>query len=278
MTQSPLVIVEREGDVGIVSLNSPPVNALGRELTESLNRAFAVLLDDAAVHAIVLVGHGKMFCGGANIKEFVDLLPGQLHASHRLNPLFNKIEEAAKPVIAAIHGACLGGGLEMAMACHYRVGAESALVGQPEVKLGLIPGAGGTQRLPRLVGLAKAATLCAFGNVIRADEALASGILDKIAEGDSRAHAIRLAHEVAPRPTRDRCDRLTDVSTLADVREQIGQPTDQSFAPLKAIEAIETAARLPFVEGLRVEAELFEECLYSDQSRALIRDFLNRKK
>ena len=178
----------------------------------------------------------------------------------------------------AIHGSALGGGLETAMAGHYRVVAPSAQVGQPEVKLGLIPGAGGTQRLPRLAGVAKAVDMCAFGAPIKAQDALASGIVDKIIEGDLRAGAIAFANEIATKPfrkTRDRNEKLAgaDPAIFAAARDQARKKLRGQTAPLAAIDAVESATKLPFAEGLRHEATLFAECLRGPQSKALIHAF-----
>jgi 3-hydroxyacyl-CoA dehydrogenase len=190
--------------------------------------------------------------------------------------------------VAAIHGFAFGGGLELAMACHYRVAAASAQVGQPEVKLGIIPGAGGTQRLPRLAGLAKAAQMCATGNPIGAVEAHGSGIVDRVVEndGDVLGEAIGFARAVLARgePPRRTCDlsvALGDPAAheqaLAAVREALRKRGPRLLAPLKAIEAVEAAAMLPFAEGLNREAELFRECLFSDQSKALIHVFFGER-
>ena len=161
---------------------------------------------------IVLIGGGRTFCGGADIKEFGKLTSGQKPLDVGLDPLLSALEDCPKPVVCAIHGTAFGGGLEMAMACHYRVAAPDAQVGQPEVKIGLIPGAGGTQRLPRLAGVAKAAEMCAGGEPVRAADALAAGILDKLIEGDLLPGAVAFAREVAakgpPRKTRDLTAKL----------------------------------------------------------------------
>jgi 3-hydroxyacyl-CoA dehydrogenase len=188
------------------------------------------------------------------------------------------IEDSEKPVVMAIHGAALGGGLETAMSGHYRLIALSAQVGQPEVKLGLIPGAGGTQRLPRLAGVAKAVEMCAFGAPVKAQEALAAGIVDRIVDGDLRAGAMVFARDVASQPirrTRDRNEKLAgaDHAIFVAARDQARKKWRGRMAPLAAIDAVEAAAKLSFVEGLRREAELFDECLRSPQSKALIYAF-----
>ena len=172
-----------QGDIGVIAIDNPPVNALSSAVLEGLKIAFDALEKRADVRAIVVIGGGRTFVAGADINEFVEVTSGRgtMPAFH---PVLDAIENCAKPVIMAIHGTALGGGLELAMAGHYRVATPDAQVGQPEVKIGLIPGAGGTQRLPRLAGVAKAAEMCAFGEPISAKAALEAGIVDRIIEGD----------------------------------------------------------------------------------------------
>src|SRR5260370_30604326 len=175
-----LVVQSRARDIGIITINNPPVNALSPGVPEGIIAALGSLQKDAAITGIVLIGGGRTFIAGADIKEFEKITSGQKQRNAGLTPLLQALEECAKPVVCAIHGTAFGGGLETAMACHYRVAVASAQVGQPEVKLGLIPGGGGTQRLPRLAGVARAAEMCASGEPIRAPEALQFGIVDKI--------------------------------------------------------------------------------------------------
>lgn len=273
------VTVSREGDVAVITLDHPPVNALGPAVIAGIRSAFDALQADPAVRGIVLTGAGKAFCGGADIKEFAGLRSGAITAADVFNPLLNRLEDSPKPVVAAINGACLGGGLELAMACHYRIAAASAQVGQPEVKLGLIPGAGGTQRLPRLAGFAKAAELCAAGNPIGAVEANKFGIVDRVVDGDLLRESVTFARGATPRPTRDRTITIgpAEGAVLSAVREQVRKKAPHLLAPMKAIEAIEAAARLPFADGLRAEAKLFQDCLLSDQSKALIHLFFSER-
>jgi len=262
-----LVTYSVRDDVGVIVINNPPVNALSSGVLEGLRTAVHALEGNGAVQALVVIGGGKTFVAGADINQFVDILSGQgtMPAFH---PVLDAIENCAKPVVMAIHGTALGGGLELAMAGHYRVATSDAQVGQPEVKIGLIPGAGGTQRLPRLAGVAKAAEMCAFGEPISAKEALAAGIVDKIIEQDLLADAIAFAREVEkPRRTRDLPVTPADIS---DVRKKLrGKLT----APVAALDAVEAAGRLPFDEGIRVEGEIFDRCLHSDQCKALIHAF-----
>ena len=158
---SDLVTVTRDGDVGVVTIDNPPVNALSPGVLDGLIAALRTLRADDAVKGIVLNGSGKIFCGGADINEFGKLTSGKKSLDVGFGVLLSELEDSPKPVVCALHGTAFGGGLEMAMACHYRVATPDAQVGQPEVKIGLIPGAGGTQRLPRLAGVAKAAEMCA---------------------------------------------------------------------------------------------------------------------
>ena len=193
-----LVQLTNDNDIAIITINNPPVNALSPGVPEGISEALDQIALDASIKAVVLIGGGRTFVAGADIKEFGKMTSdtGKPRGAGLL-PLFLKIEDSSKPVIVAIHGTAFGGGLELAMAGHYRVAVAGAQVGQPEVKLGLIPGAGGTQRLPRLAGVAKAVEMCASGNPIKAEEALKFGIVDRIIEGDLLAGAVAFAREVA---------------------------------------------------------------------------------
>src|SRR5262245_3659489 len=278
---SDLVTVSRDGDVGVVTLNNPPVNALSPGVIDGLIAALRALRADTAVRAIVLNGGGKIFCGGADINEFGKLTAGKKSLDASFGVMLSALEDNPKPIVCAIHGTAFGGGLETAMACHYRVATPDAQVGQPEVKIGLIPGAGGTQRLPRLAGVAKAAEMCAGGEPVKAADALSAGILDQLIEGDLRAGAVAFARDVVakgpPRKTRGLTAKLGTASSsapiLAAVREQVKKKARGLMAPFKAVDAIEAAVALPFDEGIKREAELFRECLFSDQSKALIHVF-----
>jgi 3-hydroxyacyl-CoA dehydrogenase len=201
-----------------------------------------------------------------------------------LLPLLLQIENSGKPVVMAIHGNAFGGGLELAMAGHYRIASPTAQVGQPEVKLGIIPGAGGTQRLPRLVGVGKAVEMCAEGKPIPAREAATLGLIDRLIEGDLLTGAVAFAREVADKPapkTRERTEKLgtaaENAPILAAARDVVGKKQRGMKAPLAAIDAVEAATRLPFDEGCQVEAKLFTECLFSDQSKALIHVFFGER-
>jgi 3-hydroxyacyl-CoA dehydrogenase len=269
------VNLERDHDVAVITIDNPPVNALSPGVPEALTAAITQANADPSVRAIVVIGAGRTFIAGADVNEFQKPTAAAYVASLRASLL--TIEDSTKPVVMAIHGSALGGGLETAMAGHYRVIAPSAQVGQPEVKLGLIPGAGGTIRLPRLAGVAKAVEMCGFGAPIKAQEALTFGIVDQIIDGDRRAGAVSFAREIAGKPfqkTRDRNEKLTaDPAIFAAAREQARKKMRGQTAPLAAIDAVESATKLPFAEGLQREAHLFAECLSSPQSKALIHAF-----
>ena len=279
MTSS-LVDLSRDGDVAIVTINNPPVNALSPGVLEGVRYHIAAAVADPAIEAIVVIGGGRTFIAGADIKEFGKITSG-LKPKLSLNPILNEIEDSPKPVVMALHGTALGGGLEVAMAGHYRVAVASAQVGQPEVKLGIIPGAAGTQRLPRLCGIAKAAEMCALGDPIPASEAARLGIVDLIIDGDLLPGAVAFARQAAGRPiskVRDRAGKLTHApEAIATLRQDVAKRMRGQQAPLAAIEAVQAAASLPFDEGCRFEAELFQKCLHADQSKALIHIFFGER-
>jgi 3-hydroxyacyl-CoA dehydrogenase len=276
-----LVRYTRRDDVAVVTIDNPPVNALSPGVPEALQAAVERAASDNDVKAIVLIGAGSTFIAGADIREFGKIVSGE-RPRLSLLPFLQSIEDSAKPVVAAIHGQALGGGLETAMCAHYRVMAPNAQVGQPEVKLGLIPGAGGTQRLPRLAGLMKALEMCAGGDPIKAADALAVGIADRIIEGDLLEGAITFARQIAGKPlrkTRDRDEKLRDVLPMifGIAREQARKKGRGMRAPLAAIDAIEAATQMSFEDGCKRETELFNECLFSDQSKALIHLFFSER-
>ncbi len=280
-----LVLVSRDARIGILTVNNPPVNALSPGVPEGIAEGVGAFAGDADVDAVVLIGGGRTFIAGADIREFGKLTSsGDRERGPGLNEVLERIERSPKPVVAALHGTALGGGLETAMACHYRVAAAGAQVGQPEVKLGLIPGAGGTQRLPRLAGVAKALEMCVGGEPVKAQAAFESGIVDEIVEGDLLEGAADFARRIAgrpPRPTRDRTAKLGTAEANAGLFEtaRAGARARQRnlLAPLAAIDAIEAAVTLPFDAGLRREAELFQRCLFSEQSKSLIHVFFGER-
>ena len=278
-----LVQLTKENGIGVITINNPPVNALSPGVPEGISEALDLISGDDSVRAAVLIGGGRTFVAGADIKEFGKMTSGKPRGAGLL-PLLLTIEDSSKPVIVAIHGTAFGGGLELAMAGHYRVAVRSAQVGQPEVKLGIIPGAAGTQRLPRLAGVAKALEMCATGNPIKADEALKFGIVDRIIEGDLLAGAVAFAREVADKPapkTRERNEKLGDAaenaSLFSSARETAAKKQRGLLAPVAAIDAIEAATRMPFEEGCKFEQKLFIDCLFSEQSKSLIHVFFSER-
>jgi len=280
---SDLVQLTREGEIAVITINNPPVNALSPGVPEGIAIAIDQIEKDPAVSAAVLVGGGRTFVAGADIKEFGKVTAGKSRGPGLL-PLLLKIEDCSKPVVVAIHGTAFGGGLELAMAGHYRVAVASAQVGQPEVKLGLIPGGGGTQRLPRLAGVAKAVDMCAQGNPISAEEALRTGIIDQIVDADLLTGAVTFARQIAGKPlrkTRERHEKLgsaaENTSIFSVARDSARKKQRGLMAPLVAIDAVEAATQLPFSEGSEREQELFLACLFSDQSKALIHVFFGER-
>jgi 3-hydroxyacyl-CoA dehydrogenase len=278
-----LVQLTTENGIAVITINNPPVNALSPGVPEGISESLDRIAQDDTIKAVVLIGGGRTFIAGADIKEFGKLTSGKPRGAGLL-PFLLKIEDSKKPVIVAIHGTAFGGGLEVAMACHYRVAVSGAQVGQPEVKLGIIPGAAGTQRLPRLAGVAKAVEMCTTGNPVKAAEALQFGIVDRIIEGDLLAGAIAFAREVAAKSapkTRERNEKLGTPADNAPIfsaaRETVTKKQRGLLAPVAAITAIEAATTLPFAEGCQVEQKLFIECLFSDQSKALIHVFFSER-
>ena len=279
---SNLVRVSKENDVAVITIDNPPVNALSPGVPEGIWAAIDEMNDDPAVKAAVVIGSGRTFVAGADIKEFGKVTSGGPRRS--LLPLLLHIEDSAKPVVMAIHGQAFGGGLELAMAGHYRVASPTAQVGQPEVKLGIIPGAGGTQRLPRLVGVAKAVEMCAEGKPVPAREAAALGLIDRLIEGDLLPGAVAFAREVTGKPvpkTRARAEKLgtpaENATIITAARDGARKKQRNLKAPLAAIDAIEAATKLPFEQGCQAEAKLFTDCLFSDQSKALIHVFFGER-
>src|SRR2546428_6993998 len=270
ITQS--VDLVARGRVAVLTVDNPPVNALSQHVRKGLHDGIKQATADSAVSAIVIACAGRTFIAGADITEF-----GKPPAPPSLHEVLDLIESSAKPVIAAIHGTALGGGLEVTLACHYRVGVKDARFGLPEVKLGLLPGAGGTQRLPRVVGVEKGLQMMVSGDPIRADEALTHGLIDAIVEGDLTAAAVAFAEKVLDerRPLkkiRDLDDKLAAVrgkpEVFAEFRKSVARATRGFRAPENIIKAVEAAVSLPFEQGLKRERELFGELLTSPESKA----------
>ena len=262
---------QARGAVAVITLDNPPVNGLGhalrRGLVDGLDRAAA----DPAVQAIVLVGAGKGFSGGADIKEFGT---PKMTAEPSLHTVIRVVEASPKPVVAALHGVAMGGGLELALACHYRVADRGAQVALPEVKLGLLPGAGGTQRLPRAVGLETALNMIVSGTTVPAVQLEGTRLFDAIVDGDLVEKAAAFAETVAARRP---LPRLRDLPVrhpnaegfLAVARGAVASVSKGYPAPLKCVEALAAAASQPFEEGLRTERDLFLALLGTTESSAL---------
>src|SRR5260370_1177092 len=277
---SNLVQVTKNNDIAIITINNPPVNALSPGVPEGIREAIETIDKDDSIKAAVLIGAGRTFVAGADIKEFGKMTSGKGRRGAGMLPMLLQIENCRKPIVMAIHGTAFGGGLELAMVGHYRVAVASAQVGQPEVKLGLIPGAGGTQRLPRLAGVAAAVGMCAEGNPISAEQARKLGIIDRLIEGDLLTGALSFGREVASNPapkTRERNEKLGTVEQNAPIftaaRETARKKQRGLMAPLAAIESIAAAVKLPFDTRCELEQNLFAERLFSDQSKALIHVF-----
>jgi 3-hydroxyacyl-CoA dehydrogenase len=267
--------------VAVVTIDNPPVNALSPGVPEGISAAIDRAERDQAVAAVVIIGAGRTFVAGADIKQLEEHAHGRSSGAPNLHDLLKKIEDCTKPVVMAMHGTALGGGLELAMAGHYRVASPDAQAGQPEVNLGIIPGAEGTQRLPRLVGVAAAIDMLVSGKPVKAPEAARLGLFDKIIEGDLLPGAVSFAIEAAKSgkcpKTRERSEKLgspeSNAALFAAGREQARKTRRNMDAPIAAIGALEAAVTLPFDEGCRKEREIAEKCLASEQARALIHAF-----
>ncbi len=276
MNAQALVQTQQQGPVLVVSINNPPVNALGQGVRAGLLAAVEQLEQDAALKAMLIVGQGKAFIAGADIREF-----GKPPMAPALPDVLNRMETGSKLVVAAIHGPALGGGLEVAMATHFRVALAGAKLGLPEVNLGLLPGAGGTQRSPRLMGVKAATELMLSGQHLSAKAALAAGLVDKLAEGDDPLAAglayvnELLARGVPPRRTRDLAiaDKAAALAELDAIALESVKKTRGLFSPAKIIECVRAAVELPFEQGLKRERELFLECLNSPQRQGLVHAF-----
>ena len=272
-----LVKSHRDGSVAVITIDNPPVNAIATGVPQGMAAALTAALADPEVNAIVFIGAGKTFIAGADLSEFAKSGEGpNLHA------LLAAMEDSAKPTVVAVHGTALGGGVEIAMAAHYRVAAPDAQLGMPEVTIGVVPGAEGTQRLPRLVGLAKAVDMLMTAAPVKAAEALAIGLIDKIVEGDLLAGAVAFAKGMAgrggPYPQTRGHNRhfgtpQEHAAIFAAGRAQAAKLRRHQTAPLAVLEALEAAATLPFEEGCNVERRLSQASLKSPQAQALIHAF-----
>jgi 3-hydroxyacyl-CoA dehydrogenase len=265
------ISTEKYGHVLVITSNNPPVNALGHAVREGLVAGIQQADADEGVKAVVIIGQGATFFAGADISEFGT---PKAFAQPMLPQVVDIIENCTKPVVAAIHGAALGGGLEVALACHYRAAVASAKLGVPEVKLGLLPGAGGTQRLPRVAGVQKALEMTTSGNPIGAQEAFEIGLVDRMIEGDLLQHAVAYATEVAlvrPLPkSSERQNKIEEASpSVFDDFVAANPRVFKGFeAPRKNLEAVRAAVEHPYAQGVEVERRLFMELMSGTQAKA----------
>ena len=268
---SDTVRFERRGNIGVITVDNPPVNALSSSVRQGLQDSLLAGLADAEVKAFVLIGAGRTYIAGADIREF-----GKPMTGPGLQKLIADFEASPKPVVVAIHGTALGGGLEVALGCHYRVAVPSAQLGLPEVKLGILPGAGGTQRMPRVIGVKAAMDMIISGDPIPAAKAKEVGLVDAIIDGDLLAGAIKFAETVAiPGGTKGRqvsqraVPGSTTPETFAEARKSVAARAKGQLAPLKIVDALEAAATVPFDEGMKKEREIAGELMSGTQSKAL---------
>ena len=283
--------VDLEDGVAVFTMDNPPVNQLSQHFVQELAEAFTAAYGDEEIKAIVLIGSGKNFIAGADITQIKDVKTKDelLPKLKQNNQFLNSIETGPKPVLAAINGNCLGGGLEIAMACHYRVAAQGVNLGQPEVQIGLIPGAGGTQRLPRLVGLRYGLEMITIGKPIRAEVAHTRGLVDEVAAPDQLVNrAVKAAKRfiageinIKLRTTRNRYDRLPSAAEkkgLIEIAKAMTAAQAKGYiAPFKAIEAFEKGLGYDIDADIETEAELFADCVISDVAKNLINIFLNTR-
>jgi len=266
---SDVVEYEIHGAIALIALNSPPVNAMGVAVRQGITEALTRAEKDINISAIVLLGRGRCFCGGADIREF-----GKPRLHPHLRDIIDNLENCDKPVIAAIHKTAIGGGCELALGCHYRVGDMSASFGLPEIKLGLLPGAGGTQRLPRLIGIKAALDVILSGDFVGAQKAKDIGFLDEIITGDLAQGAVDFANRLiaegkSVRPVRNMTiDSSGATEIFANARKKIARRTRGLIAPERCITTVESALTNSLEEGLVLERRYFDELVQSDQSYA----------
>jgi 3-hydroxyacyl-CoA dehydrogenase len=263
-----LVSLTKQGNVAVIAVNNPPVNALSHPVRVGIRQLLGDALEDTTVEAIVIWCEGRTFIAGADIREF-----GKVPLDPDLPELVEFVAGARKRVIAAIHGTALGGGLELALACDFRVALANAKLGLPEITLGILPGAGGTQRLPRLVGARAALDMIVGGRPLVATKAQAIGLIDELVEGDLKASALAFAERVISerRPARkigEQSVLLDEQDLFEEYEQRIAGDSRGLLAPFHAIRAIRAAVELPFAEGLLRERELFRELMESPQSKA----------
>jgi 3-hydroxyacyl-CoA dehydrogenase len=258
-----------KGKVGVITVDNPPINALGHAVRAGLVAALDQGVADPQAEALVLIAAGRTFMAGADVREF-----GKPSIPPILIEVIQRFDRAPKPTVAAIHGTALGGGLELALACNYRVAVPSARLGLPEIKLGLMPGAGGTQRLPRLIGVEAALAMILSGDPLPAAKAKEVGLIDAVIDGDLEAGAIAFAASMAgarplPRVSeRDEKLRVAERGAFAAKRAELAKTARHLVAPQRAVDAVEMALDVPFDEALRRERETFLELVETPQSKA----------
>jgi 3-hydroxyacyl-CoA dehydrogenase len=270
---------EIKGVIAVITMNNPPVNGLGHATRSGIFDGLKKALADSAVKAIVITGAGKAFSGGADIKEFNT---PKTFAEPNLLTVIAAIEAADKPVVAAIHSVAMGGGLELALGCHYRVASPGAQIALPEVKLGLLPGAGGTQRLPRVIGVETALNMIVTGNPVPAERLAGAKLFDRMIEGDLMAGAIAFAGEItAKRPLPKVRDIQIDLpdreAFFRSARKTVGAASKHFPAPLKCVDCVEAAVTMPFEEGMKVERENFLALVQTTESKALRHYFFGER-
>src|SRR5258706_1465488 len=271
---------QAHGETAVITLDNPPVNGMGHELGTRLVAGIDEAQADSAVKAIVITGAGNFFSGGADIREFNT---PKAMAEPTLHTVIRTIESSAKPVIAAINGTCMGGGLELSLACHFRVAAPTAQVALPEVKLGLIPGAVGKQRLPRAVGVETALNMIVSGNPVPADQLKAAALFDEIVAGDFPEGALAFARKVVveKRPLKRIRDIKVDFpnadACFQFARNSVAAVAKNLPAPLKCVDAVAASVSKPFDEGLRYERELFIQLALTTESKALRHAFFGER-
>ncbi|WP_347138334.1 3-hydroxyacyl-CoA dehydrogenase NAD-binding domain-containing protein [Paracoccus sp. SSK6] len=263
-----VVTITREGGIAVVTVDNPPVNALSQGLRQGLWDAVATLDADASVRAVVLICAGRTFIAGADVTEF-----GKPPLAPHLPDLVDRIEAAAKPWVAAIHGSALGGGFEVAMGCRFRVAVDSASVGLPEVTLGIVPGASGTVRTPRLAGVEAAVDLVTSGKPVRAAKALSLGLIDAVVSGDLQAGAITFARDALtrdlPPPVSARPIIAPYPAFWEEKRKAVAKAAKGAEAPLRALDCLRKAAEAPFAEAMAFERQTFLDLRGSEQAAAL---------
>ncbi|WP_107496523.1 3-hydroxyacyl-CoA dehydrogenase NAD-binding domain-containing protein [Thalassobius sp. I31.1] len=274
---SQAVSYDLNGAIAVLTISNPPVNALGLAVRQGLVTGIEKAEADAAVKAVLIIGEGRTFPAGADIREF-----GKPPVDPYLPEVVLRIEACNKPVVAALHGTALGGGLEVALGAHYRLADKAARIGLPEVNLGILPGAGGTQRTTRIAGAKATLDLATGGKPIGADKAHALGIIDRIAEGDLKEAALTYTTELiaagaAPRPSGERreglMDKAANLAVIEDTKATLEKRARGQFAPFRIVECVEAALTLPITEGLAFEREQFLKCMETPQRQGLIHAF-----